>query len=65
MLGCYLILSAASGGHELIIKTLLEHGADINAQTEDGRSLQTIAAGGGYHSLAEFIRDRRPEWWIY
>ncbi len=38
---CTPLMEAASGGHVDIVKLLIAHGADVNAQSSAGRPLQS------------------------
>jgi hypothetical protein len=40
--------TASYEGHELIVQSLLEHGADVNAQGTDGRSALQIVVENGH-----------------
>ena len=50
--------AASSGGHEAIVKLLLEKGADVNAQGgEYGNALQA-ASSGGHEATVKLLVDR-------
>jgi ankyrin repeat protein len=48
---------AASAGYEEVVTFLLERGADVNAQTEDGATVLSIAqtGAGSDHPVIELL----------
>jgi uncharacterized protein len=47
------LMAAAAGGHEAVVKLLLNHGADPALRDERGRSAAAYARAEGYTHLAE------------
>ena len=52
------MLTAAANGHLEIVKTLMRHGADLHAKTNDGKTARNFAEGRGHAAVAEFLRSR-------
>jgi len=51
------LLAASKGGHEVIGKLLLEHGANINAQGEHLDTALVAASRGGHKTLVKLLFD--------
>jgi uncharacterized protein len=49
---------AAYNGYLYGVKTLLDHGADIEAQTVDGETALLVAAGNGRADIVQFLLER-------
>ena len=48
----------SEGGHEKIVQILLDAGAEINAQEEDGSSALITASGGGHKKIVQMLLER-------
>ena len=49
-------MEAAREGHEDVVQLLVEHGASINAQTEETQETAlTLACCGGFLEVAHFL----------
>ncbi len=48
----------AGGGRIEFAKLLLDHGADINARGDDGKTPLTVALEGRQAEMANFLRSR-------
>src|SRR6267378_1316353 len=51
------LLTAAANGHLGIASILLASGADLHAQSNDGKTARRIAEERGHPAVAEFLRD--------
>lgn len=49
--------AAAWGGHEDIVKALLQHGADVNRTDDEGRTALIAAAYMGHSEIVEHLLD--------
>ncbi len=49
---------ATFGGHEDVVRFLLEHGADVKARSTNGSSVLMMAAREGREALAQLLLDR-------
>ena len=45
---CTPLMEAATAGHTDIVKLLIEHNADVNAQSSSGNTPLMYACGGGH-----------------
>ena len=52
---CTPLMEAASGGYVDIVRLLLEHGADVNAQSQAGNTALIYACCGGYEEVVEML----------
>jgi ankyrin repeat protein len=43
----------------LVVKMLIDSGADVNAVDSQGRTPADIAAAAGYHDIADTLRQSR------
>ena len=50
-------MEAASGGYNDIVKLLMEHGADLNAQSSSGNTPLHYACCGGYEDVVVTLLD--------
>ncbi|OCK76291.1 ankyrin, partial [Lepidopterella palustris CBS 459.81] len=49
---------AAEGGHEAVVKLLLETGeVDVDSKDEDGWTPLSLAARGGHEAVARLLRQ--------
>ena len=48
---------AANNGHAAVAKLLLAHGAEVNAEDNDGRTPSQWAALGGHKNVVELLRQ--------
>ncbi|HXZ67117.1 MAG TPA: ankyrin repeat domain-containing protein, partial [Alphaproteobacteria bacterium] len=55
--GEMLLHIASRLGHEEIVRTLIEHGADVNARAGGGIAPMHIAAGGGHTGVVGLLLD--------
>lgn len=55
------LMIAAGGGHTETVKALLDHGANINATTDDGRTALMDASGQGKPEVLRALLDRNPD----
>ena len=53
--------AAAWGGHEEIVKALLQHGADVNRTDDEGRTALIAAAYMGHSEIVEHLLDYGAE----
>jgi len=53
-------MAVASGGKTKLLETLLEHGADVNAQDAEGKTALLYAVDEGRDEVAEILRNRLP-----
>ncbi|TRM57323.1 ankyrin repeat-containing domain protein, partial [Schizophyllum amplum] len=49
---------AAEDGHLELARLLVDHGADIEAQEEEGRTPLHLTAEGGHCEVARFLIDK-------
>ena len=50
------LMEAAREGHEDVVQLLVEHGANVNAQTEETQETAlTLAACGGFIEVAQYL----------
>lgn len=49
--------AAAWGGHEDIVKALLQHGADVNRTDDEGRTALIAAAYMGHSEIVEHLLE--------
>lgn len=49
--------AAAWGGHEDIVKALLQHGADVNRTDDEGRTALIAAAYMGHSEIVQHLLD--------
>ncbi len=55
-------MEAAREGHEDVVQLLVEHGANVNAQTEETQETAlTLAACGGFIEVAQYLIEH-GEW---
>ncbi len=51
-------MEAAREGHEDVVQLLVEHGANVNAQTEETQETAlTLACCGGFLEVAQYLID--------
>ena len=50
-------IRAAEGNHEEVAKLLLDHGADVAAATNNGRTALMLAAAGGHEAVTKLLLD--------
>ena len=55
--GWTLLHRESLAGNLGVVKLLVQHGADINAQTPDGRDAATLAQGIGWDEIASFLSN--------
>ena len=53
--------AAAWGGHEEIVRALLQHGADVNRTDDEGRTALIAAAYMGHSEIVEHLLDYGAE----
>ena len=51
------LMAAANGGHVKIVKLLLAHKADVNAQSSTGNTALTYACAGGYVDVVKVLLE--------
>ena len=51
------LVGAVAGGHRAVVEWLLAHGADPEAEDDDGIAPLVAAAAGGHRALAKFLDD--------
>lgn len=51
------LMETASAGHVDIIKLLLKHGADVNAQSSTGSTPLMFACAGGHEEVVRVLLD--------
>ena len=51
-------MSASSGGLIDVVKLLLDHGAQINAKSDDGTTALKLATNNGKTDVAALLRER-------
>uniref|UniRef100_A0A8C0D427 Ankyrin repeat domain 17 n=1 Tax=Balaenoptera musculus TaxID=9771 RepID=A0A8C0D427_BALMU len=51
------LMAAANGGHVQIVKLLLAHKADVNAQSSTGNTALTYACAGGYVDVVKVLLE--------
>lgn len=56
---CTPLMEAASAGHVEIVKLLLAHNADVNAQSSSGNTPLMYACGGGHTEVVKVGTDLR------
>lgn len=49
---------AAEGGHEEVVKILVDKGADIHIKADDGHNALTYSIRGGFLDIALFLLDK-------
>ena len=54
---CMLLMEAASAGHTDIVRLLIAHGADVNAQSSSGNTLLMYACGGGQEEVVRMLLE--------
>lgn len=54
---CTPLMEAASAGHVDIVKLLLEHDADVNAQSSAGNTPLMYACSGGHEEIVKILLD--------
>jgi len=52
------LLEAAANGRLDMVKMLLDHGADLKARSNDGKTALSLAEARGHKQVAEFLRAR-------
>lgn len=52
------MLDAAEEGNLLVLKTALEKGAEINAESKDGRTALMIASEKGYTNIVKYLVEK-------
>ena len=55
------LMCAAVGGHEAVAQLLLQHGADVAAARNDGRTALMCAAEGGHEAVAQLLLQHRAD----
>lgn len=53
---CTPLMEAASAGHVEIVRLLLQHKAEINAQSSSGNTPLMYACGGGHLEVVKVLR---------
>ena len=53
------LMCAAEGGHEVVAKVLLQHGADVAAAMDVGVTALMSAALGGHEAVAQLLLTAR------
>jgi ankyrin repeat protein len=51
------LLRALKEGHPEAARLLVEHGANIDAEDDEGRTAFHVASEKGYHETAKFLSD--------
>ena len=52
------LMEAAREGHEDVVQLLVEHGANVNAQTEETQETAlTLACCGGFMEVVQYLTD--------
>jgi ankyrin repeat protein len=51
------LAQACTSGNVEAVRTLVSQGSDINASTEDGESLLSIAASSGFSGICEVLQS--------
>ncbi|XP_030756084.1 ankyrin repeat domain-containing protein 17 isoform X3 [Sitophilus oryzae] len=54
---CTPLMEAASAGHLDIVRLLIHHGADVNAQSTSGNTPLMYACAGGHTEVVEFLLE--------
>ena len=52
---------AAKNGHTESLKTLIEAGADVNAEDKYGNTALSYARGNGYTEIADLLKEAGAE----
>ena len=55
------LLDAAEEGNLLVLKTALEKGADINAESKDGRTALMVASEKVYTNIVKYLVEKGGE----
>ncbi|PSN58644.1 ankyrin, partial [Corynespora cassiicola Philippines] len=48
---------AAWGGHETVVRLLIDHGANIDAKSTERETVLHLAASGGNEAVAQLLVD--------
>lgn len=57
---CTPLMEAASAGHTDIVRLLIAHGADVNAQSSSGNTPLMYACAGGHEEVGRSGMTTRP-----
>lgn len=57
---CTPLMEGASAGHVEIVKLLIAHNADVNAQSSSGNTPLMYACAGGHTDVVKVSRDAFP-----
>ena len=51
------LIEAARNGHDDVVRTLLQSGADAKMRNDDGKTALMLAAQGGHEETAQVLRQ--------